>query len=342
MIGFDLLRPGWFWVPLLVLVLQFVGRLGLRKRRADLRRFVARKQLARFAPLASGTRVGLRLAFACIGFFLLGISLLGPVRGYTTRETVRRGLDIVVCIDTSRSMLAQDMRPNRLERAKREVRGLLERLRGDRIGLVAFSGDAREVAPLTHDRATLTALLDYVTHDDNRRGGTDLAAALQHALDLFDGRSGSHEAVCLLTDGEDLEGRAAELASQAAERGIRVFLVGLGTEAGGKIPFTDARGQEGFLRGPDGEEVVTRLDGDSLKKIADETGGAYLSVEMSPTPLEDLYTARMATLEGRELEGGERRVPHDRYQWPLFLAILCMLFEVGLRERRVKPKEVFA
>lgn len=342
MIGFDLLRPELLWVPLLVLIVQLAGLAGLRQKRADLLRLVSTRQLARFAPHASRARSALRLVLACAALLFLGFSILGPVRGYTSRETIRRGLDIVVCLDTSRSMLAQDLRPNRLERAKREVRGLLEHLRGDRCALVAFSGDAREVAPLTHDRQTLGALLEHVSPGDNQRGGTDLAAAIQHSLDLFDGRTGSHEAICLLTDGEDLEGRAAELASMAAERGIRVYVVGVGTEAGGKIPFVDGQGREGFLRGPDGEEVVTRLDGASLTAITERTGGAYLSVEMSPTPLEELYTSRIASLEGREFESGERKVPHDRFQWTLALAVLCMLLEVGLRERRPKPREALA
>jgi Ca-activated chloride channel family protein len=335
-IGFDLLRPQYLWVPLLFALVLVVGAVGLRRRRADLRRLVGARQLARFAPHASSARPALRLALACAGLLLAGFSLLGPVRGYTTRATVRRGLDIVLCIDTSRSMLAQDLQPDRLERAKREVRGLVDRLRGDRCALIAFSGDSREVAPLTHDRATLNALLDQISPDDNQRGGTDLAAAMQHALDLFDGRTGAHEAICLLTDGEDLEGRAAELAETAQERGIRVFVVGVGTEAGGKIPVVGADGRQGFLRGPDGEEVVTRLAGTSLQAIAEATGGAYLSVEMSPTPLEELYEARIATLEGREHETADRRVPHDRFQWSLALAVLCMLSEAGLRERRAR------
>ena len=332
MIGFEVLRPGWLWLPLLVLVLQLVGLWGQRVARRRAAVLVDERQRERFAPGASRTRSGLRLALASAALFLVGLSALGPVRGYTTRPTVRRGLDLVVCLDTSRSMLAEDLRPNRLERAKREVRGLLDALSGDRVGIVAFSGDARDVAPLTHDRTTLDALLDYVSPADNLRGGTDLAAALQHALDLFDGRTGSHEAIVLLTDGEDLEGRAEALAAQAGERGIRVFLVGIGTEAGAKIRVTAANGSEAFLLDPNGEEVVTKLEGTSLQRIAEATGGAYLSTEMSPTPLEDLYAARIATLEGREFEGGERRIPHDRYQWSLALAVLCMLIEIGLRE----------
>jgi Ca-activated chloride channel family protein len=238
-----------------------------------------------------------------------------------------------VCLDTSRSMLAQDLRPSRLERAKREVVGLLDLLRGDRVALVAFSGDARDVAPLTRDKGTLAGLLAHVSPDDNREGGTDLAAAIEHALALFDGRTGAHEAIVLLTDGEDLAGEGAKQAEEARKRGIRIFVVGVGTEAGGKIPVMEG-GKAAFLRDPDGNEVVTKLERASLERLARSTGGEFLSAEQSPTPLEDLYRARVARIEGREIESGERRVPYDRYQWPLALGLLCLLAELGLGDRR--------
>ena len=334
MIGFDLLRPGYLLFAPLALLLLAVGLWGLARRRTRLARFVAPHRLGRFAPSASRGRPLLRVLLATAGLSLLVLSLVGPVRGYTNRETYARGLDIVACLDTSRSMLARDLRPDRLERAKRELVGLFERLRGDRCAILAFSGEAREVAPLTHDYRTLTALLDHVTTEDNRRGGTDLAVAIERALEMFDGRNGAYEVIVVLTDGEDLEGRAAEVAEKAKERGIRVFVVGVGTEGGGKIPVKDTNGREGFLRGPDGEEVVSRLAGETLESLARVTGGEYLSTEQSPTPLEDLHRMRISRIEGRELEGGMRRIPHDRFQWSLVLGLLCMLGEVGLRERR--------
>jgi len=332
-IGFEILRPQLIWLPLSAALVLLLGLYGLRRRRASLDLLVDRVQRQRFVPDFSSTRALLRVVFAATGLLFLSLAALGPVRGHTWREVRSLGLDIVCCIDTSRSMLAQDLRPSRIERAKREVRGLLDRLRGDRVALIAFSGDAREIAPLTSDRTTLSGLLDYVSPRDNQMGGTDLAAAIESALELFGERSGSHEAICLLTDGEDLEGRALELANLAAERGIRIYVVGVGTQAGGKIPLV-RDGQAEFLRDPEGNEVVTRLEGESLRRLAEETGGAYLSAEASPTPLEELYRARISKLEGRDLEGGKRRIPHDRYQWALALGLACMLAEVGLRERR--------
>lgn len=338
MIGFDLLRPELVWLLAVAGVVLVLGSLALAKRRRELTSLVAAPRLAAFLPGFSPARARLRVLLAVLALVLLGFTALGPVRGYTFQETSQRGLDLVVCLDTSRSMLARDLRPSRLERAKREIQGLLDDLAGDRCALIAFSGDAREVAPLTHDRVTLAALLEEVTPEDNQRGGTDLAVALERALALFDGRTGAHEAIVLLTDGEDLEGRAAQKADEAAERGIRVYVVGVGTQGGGKIPIADPSGGERFLVGPDGEEVVTKLDGTTLARIAERTRGDYLSTEDAPTPLEELYRERISRLEGRELEAGQKRIPHDRFQWSLALALGCMLAESGLRERRTRRR----
>jgi Ca-activated chloride channel family protein len=338
-IGFELLRPALAWLLLLALLAQLTGLFGLLRARAELALLVVPHQVERFVPGFSRTRAHLRVALGALGILFLSLAALGPVRGYTYRPVSRKGLDLVLCLDTSRSMLAQDLRPSRLERAKREVLGLLDRLEGDRVALIGFSGDAREVAPLTRDRATLEGLLAFVTPEDNQLGGTDVAAALEHALGLFDGRTGAHEAIVLLTDGEDLEGAAAGQAEEARRRGIKVFVVGIGTEAGGKIPVLGPDGRPAFLRDPDGAEVVTKLSRSSLEALAQVTGGAYLSAEEAVTPLEDLYRTKISRLEGRELSSGERRVPYDRYQWALALAVLCLLGELGLRARRPARRE---
>lgn len=329
----DLLRPDLLWAPFVGLPLLGLGLWALGRRRRARRRLVDDAQMGRFLPEHSDGRALARVILGALAVAGLGVSLLGPVRGYTYREVRGQGLDLVVCIDTSRSMLARDVGPSRLERAKREVSGLLERLEGDRVALVAFSGDAREVAPLTHDVNALGLLLERISPADNRRGGTNLSSALEHALALFDGRTGAHEAIVLLTDGEDLEGEAASTAELAAEAGIRVFVVGVGTEAGGKIPVATTSG-EVFLRDDQGQEVISRMDRASLDTLASRTGGAFLATFEHVTPLEELYDARISRLEGRELTSGRERIPHDRYQWSLALALACMVVESGLRERR--------
>lgn len=338
-LGFGWLRPealAWSVAGLLVLLL---GVWAVRARARAIAGIVAPRQRRRFVPQLSLNRARARYAFAALALMLLAVSLAGPVRGFTLREVRRRGLDLVVCIDTSRSMLVRDLRPDRITRARREVRGLLDRLRGDRVALIAFAGDAREIAPLTHDRTALASLLETVTPAENEKGGTDLGAALERALAMFDGRTGAHEAIVLLTDGEDLEGRGLALAAKAAERGVKVFVVGMGTEAGGKIPLERPGGGETFLRDAQNQEVVSSMRGRGLEELAATTGGAYLSADASAAPLEELYDKRVSRLEARELQGGQEFVPHDRFQWFLGLAGACMSVAAGLRERRRRPTQ---
>ena len=329
--GLTLLRPALLAVALVALPLLLIGLWGRAARRRERAALGAPRHGARFLPGHSEGRSLLRLVLAALALLFIGVSLAGPVRGWTMRNVSRRGLDLVVCIDTSRSMLVRDIRPDRLSRAIREVSGLIDRLAGDRVALIAFSGDAREVAPLTHDRTTLKELLKRVSPADNLKGGTDLGAALSAALAMFDGRTGAHEAVVLLTDGEDLTGNGLQVAETAAEQGIRVYVVGMGTEQGGKIPVTEG-GTERFLADDEGAEIVSALSGSGLEEIARATGGEYLAATRSAAPLEELYQMRISRLDGRTIDGVEW-VPHDRYQWALVLALLCMLVEAGLRER---------
>jgi Ca-activated chloride channel family protein len=332
-LGFDVLAPERSLWALGALIILLAGAWSSARSRARREALVAPRLVPRVFTGWSPGRARARVVLAAAAAFFAALAAVGPVRGYTLRDVERRGIDLVVCLDTSRSMLVQDAKPDRLTRAKREISGLFDRLKGDRAALLAFSGDVREVAPLTHDAETLKAFLATLSPADNLRGGTDLGAALERALELFDGRSGAHEAIVLVTDGEDLEGRGLEVAERARERGIRVYVLGLGTSGGGKIP----EGTQGFVRGADQAEVVSRLDPASLARIAQASGGDFATIEMSPVPLEELYEKRIQKLEGRELEGGQERIPHDRYQWPLVLAAACMLFELGLRERRAPP-----
>ena len=329
-LGFEVLHAHMILFAIAAPIVLLIGLWGLRRRKKERNALVAPRLQARFLPRFSASRAAARVWLASAAVLLLALALVGPVRGFTLREVQRKGLDLVVCVDTSRSMLVQDLKPDRITRAKREVIGLLDKLKGDRAGLLAFAGDARDVAPLTHDRATLKAFVSTLTPEDNLKGGTDIGGVLEKALALFDGRTGAHEAIVLLTDGEDLEGRGLEVAKKAKSKNIKVYVVGMATAEGGKIPD----GPRGFVRDEDAQEVVSKLDRHSLTAIADATGGAYIGADSSAIPLEELYDKRISKLEGRELFAGKERIPHDRYQWPLALAALCMITEVALRERR--------
>jgi Ca-activated chloride channel family protein len=337
-LGVEILYPQALWWALLAPFLFGLALWGWRRRTRERELLIATHLQARVLGGYSQNRALARVLLASAATILIAIALVGPVSGFTLRDVQRKGLDLVMCIDTSRSMLVQDLKPDRLSRARREITGLLEKLQGDRAALLAFSGDVRDVAPLTHDRKTLEIFVDTLSPDDNVKGGTDIGAVLDRALGLFDGRTGAHEAIVLLTDGEDLEGKGLAAAKTAKERNIRIYVVGMATEAGGKIPD----GPRGFVRDESGVEVVSKLGKDSLVAIADETGGAYIAADSSPTPLEELFAKRISKLEGRQLFAGKERIPHDVYQWPLVLAALCMILEAALRERRGREARISA
>ena len=160
--------------------------------------------------------------------------------------------------------------------------------------------------------------------------------ALTDALDFFDGRTGAHEAIVLITDGEDHGARGLEVAAEAARLGIAVHVLGVGTRAGGKIPLPNG----GWVRGPDGKEVVSRLAPETLEDLAHITGGTYVGVEGAVLGLERLYREGISTLDGQVYDQGMERIPHDRFQWPLVLAILCMGASMLLSERRPAETEV--
>ncbi|MCK6447287.1 MAG: VWA domain-containing protein [Planctomycetes bacterium] len=339
LLGFELLRPEALVWTAAAFVLALAGVFALSRRARDRKRLAGARGIGRMFPLASPNRERLRVVLAVLAAASLGFAAAGPVRGFTLRPVERRGLDLVVCLDTSRSMLVRDVKPDRLTRAKREISALFRELAGDRAALVAFSGEPREVAPLTRDTATLEKLLGFVDIEDNTLGGTDLGLAIERALGFFEDGSSASQAIVLVTDGEDLSGKGRDAAQKAAERGVRVFVLGMGTEAGGKIPIQRDDGTESFLRDREGKEVVSAMDVASLTALAEATGGTFLASTQSPTPLSELYEKRIRALEARVYESGEERVPHDRFQWFLALALACMCAEFALRERRGAPRK---
>ncbi|MDE0904707.1 MAG: VWA domain-containing protein [Planctomycetota bacterium] len=336
LLGFEILRPmdlSWLAVALVVLLL---GRVAFTRTQAEVLLMVDPQRAHVFFGGRSVLTGRIRLYCAALALLFGSLALSGPVRGFTLREVQRQGVDLVFCLDASKSMLVEDMGLSRLDEAKRQIKSVFPSLVGDRVALISFSGEARRIAPLTRDLRTLGWFLDGVDPGDHALGGTDLAAALTDALDFFDGRTGAHEAIVLITDGEDHGARGLEIAAEAARLGIAVHVLGVGTRAGGKIPLPNG----GWVRGPDGKEVVSRLAPETLEDLAHITGGTYVGVEGAVLGLERLYREGISTLDGQVYDQGMERIPHDRFQWPLVLGILCMGASMLLNERRPAKTEV--
>jgi Ca-activated chloride channel family protein len=242
-------------------------------------------------------------------------------------------LDLVVCIDVSRSMRARDARPDRAGAARRAIRALVERAQGDRVGLVAFAGSARRIVPRTTDCASLLELLDAADELSVPRGGTDLAAALQAGATALAGRSPDSPGVLLLvTDGEDPDRRGLAAARKCREQGIRVFVAGCGSSRGSKIPVAVAGG-EVWLQDNAGQDVVSAPDEAALEAIAQAGGGAYVGCDEAA--LTDLYATRLAMLAPVDVAASEGvEESGNRYRLPLLVALLLLSWSISVARSR--------
>jgi Ca-activated chloride channel family protein len=303
---------------------------ALRERERALAAFVEAPLLPVVVPELDRRRRRIRAGLATAAVATIVLALAGPKWGFHWEEVRRQGIDLVVAIDTSRSMLATDVTPNRLARAKLAVEDLLAELRGDRVGLVAFAGTAFVQCPLTLDRNAFRESLDAVEVGLIPRGGTNLTAALDTGLAAFEGRQANHQALVLITDGEDHEGTLEQAIARAVERGIRVFTVGIGTSDGELIPLEGGA----YLKDRKGQVVKSRLGEETLKKIALDTGGVYLHAAGADLGLSGLYRDHIATMEKRELASTLERRYEQRYRLPLALGAALLVAEALVGERR--------
>jgi Ca-activated chloride channel family protein len=304
-----------------------------RGRARRLVRAVGPRAAALAADLSRGRRRLQRVLFAS-ALLLALLAMLQPVWGDATRDVEQRGVDILVCLDVSRSMLARDVAPSRLERARREISALAERATGDRLGLVVFAGQARLAVPLTRDRDSFRELTELADPLSVERGGSDLGAALETALEALKGKTGEHEALVLLTDGEDLEARGLRAAQACRERDVAVHCIGFGSTLGAKIPVPSREGGETFLRDRAGVDVVSTMDATTLRRIADVTGGDFVDAHARPSPLRELYERRILPMARKAFERDERRAKENRFQWPLLAAFLLWILVSCLGDRR--------
>ena len=298
---------------------------GNRVRQKLLLRFVEARLLPMLTVGISPARRKLRFALAIAATALLLLAIARPQYGYDKEEVQQTGLDVVVAVDTSKSMLATDIAPNRLARAKLATLQLMQRAATDRLGLVAFAGNAFLECPLTIDNTAFQQSVQALDVNTIPEGGTALAEAINTALTAFK-EKGNHQALVLLTDGEDNDEGALEAAQNAAKEGLKIFTVGIGTTEGALL-------DPNLVRDPDGNAVKSHLNEALLKQIAAATGGFYLPLRGANT-MDLLYDNGLAPLPKAEGAGRVVRRYHEQYHWPLAAALLLLLAELFLPERR--------
>ncbi len=324
--------PVWLTMtPILLLLFGGVLAYGFRQRDALLGRFAASRLLEQLTEQASVTRTWIKAGCILLAVLAIGIALARPQLGVEWSERKARGLDIVFILDSSKSMLATDLRPTRLDRAKLAIIDLVERLEGDRIGLIAFAGQAFLQTPPTLDYSAFHESLNAIDPNIMTSGGSDLGNAINEATEAFPSEN-NVKIVVLLTDGEDLSGNAATAAVTAREDGIQVFAIGIGTPEGEYLRIRNEQGIEEFVRDSSGQPVLSKLDEGTLQAIAQGTGGSYS--RLSSDSLDQLYNSVIARLPREERESELQEIGIERFQWALASALVFLVFDILIRRRR--------
>ena len=326
--------PEWLWglllIPLLIALFMRAEHRGLQR----LQQFVSARLLPQLAGTVNRRRRIIRFGLLLLGLALAIGSLAQPRWGYTFEDVKRKGLDLLVAVDTSRSMLSNDVQPNRLDRVKLAIQDLIDELQGDRVGLIAFAGRAFLQAPLTID---YDAVIEAVNDLDTKtipEGGTNISSAITLATQSFGKSAMGNRALIIFTDGEELSGDAAKTAKAAADAGVRIFTIGVGTPQGSLIPVTSDNGETSFVKDSAGQVVKSKLDDKRLREVAEATGGFYLHLENGPRTMQQVQSEGLTKMQAAEMDVRLSRRPIERYEWPLGGALIALALSILIPERK--------
>lgn len=322
----------WLWAVVLFGIFLFWA---YRRKQKLLECFCERGLLSDLAVAYQPQREIARDLVILLVFVFGLLAFMRPQWGFQWQEIKRQGLDIMVAVDTSKSMLTDDVRPNRLERAKLAVRDLLKKFSGDRIGLIAFSGNGFMVCPLTVDYGGFLLSLDDLNTETIPQGGTNLGSAITEAVKGYQKVPTKYKAVIIITDGENWEGDPLKMAQEAKAKGIKIFCVGIGTKEGELIRILNDQGQQEFLKDKEGNFVKSRLNEELLQRIALATDGIYVRSSGAEFGLDVIYD-RLAQMEKREIKSAMEKRFHERFQFPLGMALVLLVTET-LMSTRKKP-----
>ena len=326
--------PVYLWGLLAFPLIFFVFRYARYRRGVRLARFVDRSQWSRLLSTVWVTGRKWRRRCMYIAVLLAVMATAGPQYGTELLEVERMGADLVIALDVSGSMLAEDFLPTRLDEAKRAVHSLLAGLQGDRVGLVAFSGAAAIMCPLTSDYNAVKLFLELAKPGYVPQLGTNIGDALFLSGRLLEGSGDRDRAIILITDGEDHAGGVEDQLSTLASLNARVYAVGIGSPEGTLIPQYDGQGAvSGYKKDREGNLVQTYLDATLLRHVADATDGRFFPADPSGRSIEDILVEIGALQKGAYAERSLFR-HKNRYSWPLGLAILALLAHTAIWERR--------
>ncbi len=319
---------GFAAIPLLLLLVvwYFIAR------RRKLKQLGDADLVKRLIPYASRRKRVIKTVLFLTGFSSLILALCNLQTGSKLTEVKREGADIIVCLDVSNSMLAQDLTPNRLTRAKYALEKMIDLLEGDRLGLVIFAGEAYVQLPITTDYAAAKMFLESIGPGMVPVQGTNLADAIKKASESFSNDEGKNRAIILITDGENHEPEAIESAAEAGKKGIMINTIGIGSQNGVPIPLVENGVVKGYRKDRQGQTVVTRLNSDLLKTIAGKANGVFVQASQADLGLSAVLD-KIAELDKAQLENKMYTDYEDQFQWFIALALILFFIEFLISER---------
>jgi tetratricopeptide (TPR) repeat protein len=328
-------HPEYLWllgaIPILALALFIVHRWKKRL----LARFISESLFSQLVPDISGPRRVVKQTLLLAAMGLLILALANPQVGTRLEEVKRKGIDMFVALDVSLSMKAEDIRPSRLEKAKRDVSNLLRKLKGDRVGLIVFAGEAFVQFPLTVDYSAADLFINAVDVDAVPIPGTMIGAAIEKGLESFRKDLPTQKAIIVVSDGENTEGDISGATQKARELGVRVYTIGMGTVEGAAIPLYSGGQRVDYKRDRAGSIVLTKLDEPALQQIAAATGGVYRRATSGGDEIDDIFT-ELSSLEKTEMGSLQVTGYQDQFQYPLVAAVFFLVLEQFLSERKGK------
>jgi len=319
-----------FWLIPAVILLFVLTRWW---RRSAQNKFADPESLKKLSPDKSRFKPILKLLFFALALTCFILALVNPKMGEDFETVKREGVDIVFAVDVSKSMLAEDVAPNRLDKSKRIVQQIINNLKGDRIGIIAYAASAVPQVPITTDYGIAKLFLDNLNTDMISSQGTAIAEAIHLSLDYFDKESETNRVMVLLSDGEDHEGELEELTKEAAKKNIHIFTVGMGTAKGARIPIKERGVVKEFKKDWEGNTVITKMDRKAMQNIAQVTDGKYIDGG-NTREVVDKFEEFLEGLEKAEFESKQFASFKSQFQWFLGIGILFIVLEILLLERK--------
>lgn len=325
--------PLYFWAFAVFPFLIAIFFANERRRSQLITRLIAARLAPKLAGNVSVAKRRVRFVLVLLGLSAAIVALAQPRYGFDWEQAKRKGRDVIIAIDTSRSMLADDLKPNRLTRAKFAAQDLIAELQGDRVGLVAFAGSAFLQAPLTVDYGAVQSALNELDTEIIPEGGTNIAEMIRTAHDAFGKGESDNRALIIFTDGEELDTNGI-IEAEEKRRELRIFAVGIGSTDGSLIPLPAQGGKSEFVKDETGHVVKSRLDEERLRKIAETTGGFYIRLQSGRPEMQKIVQDGLKPMSEKEIDARLARRPIERYQWPLSAALVLLSASTLVGERR--------